>query len=239
MNSLKSLLCAAALSVLGLAALTAQADEASVRKLMEANFPGKIESVSKAPLPGLYEVNVAGDIMYTDEKGTYALAGHLFDIKAQKDLTQATINQYQAQQYAKLPFDLAIKTVRGNGKRVLVTFEDPFCGYCKKLAKEIQSLNDVTVYTFLYPIFGPDSDERAKTIFCAPDRYKVWYNWMVNDKEPPKADCKAPIDKLKDLGRKFKVRGTPALLFANGELIPSYMPAAKLEENLARVAAAK
>lgn len=230
---------AAAACLLALTALSAFGDEASVKKAVETQMPGgKVESVTKSPLPGLYEVNVSGAIIYTDEKASYFLTGYLYDAKTQKNLTENSLRQYYAQQYAKLPLDLAVKTVRGKGSRVLVTFEDPYCSFCKKLAKELQNVNDVTVYTFLLPIFGKDSEDKSQAIFCSADRSKAWYNWMVNDKEPAvaKGDCKLPLERMKELGNKFRIRGTPALLFASGELVPGYVAGPALEEKLGKVA---
>lgn len=224
---------------LGLAAallcLSAQAGEAEVRKALESKFPGKVESVSKTPFNGLYEAIVAGQPLYVDDKASHFVAGTLVDLKSMRNLTQDTMTRYSAQQFTKLPFDLAAKTVKGNGKRTMVTFEDPNCGYCKKLAQEITKLDNVTVYTFLLPVLGPDSVEKSKNIWCSANRGKAWMDWMLEGKAAAKSDCKWPAEKMAELGAKFNVNGTPAVLFADGDLNPGYMPAAALEQKLAKV----
>jgi thiol:disulfide interchange protein DsbC len=123
--------------------------------------------------------------------------------------------------------------VRGTGKNIMVTFEDPNCGYCKKLAKDILTLKDVTVYTFLYPVLGDDSYEKSKAIWCAPDRSKAWTDWMNNGKALPAVPAKcdtAGLDKSALLGRKLRINGTPAIFFANGERVGGYIPAPEIEK---------
>jgi thiol:disulfide interchange protein DsbC len=128
-----------------------------------------------------------------------------------------------------------VKQVRGNGKRVFATFEDPNCGYCKKLAKDLQAMNDVTIYTFLYPILSPDSSEKSKAIWCAADRAKAWNDWMINNTNPgSKTDCDtSAVDKVVALGQKLNIRGTPTIFLANGERIPGAVSVAKLEQAIA------
>lgn len=218
-----ALLCAAAF-----------ASEESVKKALEARFPGKVEAVQRTPFAGLYEAHLGGDTIYTDEAVSYFVAGQLIDVKSMKNLTVESANRYNALQYSKLPLDIAAKTVKGNGKRILVTFEDPNCGYCKKLAHELTKVDNVTIYTFLLPVLGPDSVEKSKTIWCAPNRGKAWMDWMVDGKMAASKDCKWPYDRLMELGQKFRVNGTPAILFADGELNPGYMPSAQLEQKLAK-----
>ena len=218
-----ALLCAAAF-----------AGEDSVKKALEARFPGKVESVQRTPYGGLYEAHLGSEVIYTDETATWFVAGQLFDGKTMKNITQESASRYNAQQFTKLPLDLAAKTVKGNGKRILVTFEDPNCGYCKKLAHEIAKLDNLTVYTFLLPVLGPDSVEKSKTIWCAANRGKAWTDWMLDGKLAASKDCKWPYERLMELGQKFRINGTPGLLFADGEMVPGYLPSAQLEQKLAK-----
>lgn len=204
--------------------LTATAGEADVKKAMEATV-GKVEKISKSPIAGMWEVVVDGQIFYADDKGSYLIAGNLVELKTGKNLTAE-------RQFNTLPLELAIKQVRGNGKKVLVTFEDPNCGYCKKLAKEMQPLKDITIYTFLYPVLGEDSTEKSKAIWCASDKTKAWTDWMLAGKAPaaPGTCDTAGLDKSTELGRKLRISGTPALFFATGERVGGYIPVAEIEK---------
>lgn len=201
------------------------AGEAEIRKSLESRV-GKVESLSRAPLTGLWEASIDGQVFYTDDKGEYLLSGNLIELKSGKNLT--ALRQFNA-----LPLNVALKQVRGSGKNVLVTFEDPNCGFCKKLAKELQAVKDVTVYTFLYPVLGDDSYEKSQAIWCAPDRAKAWSDWMLTGKTPPVKPAKcdlAGLEKSMELGRKLRVNGTPALLFTTGERVGGYIPATEIEK---------
>lgn len=240
---IKKLLAAACAALLA-ASATAQNPEADVKKKVEAALGDgtKVDSVRKADALGLYEVVVGSDILYTDDKVGHFIVGHIFDSKTHKDVTQDRLDKLSAAKFSELPLDAAIKVVKGNGgngKRTIATFEDPNCGYCKKLAKELQGVTDITVYTFLHPILSPDSLEKSKAIWCAPDRSKAWTDYMLNGKLPQANKCDtAGLDKSMALARKLRVNGTPAIFLADGTRIPGYLPAAKLEEAMAKAAAA-
>lgn len=192
----------------------------------------KVEGVRKTGALNLYEVQAGGELLYTDEKATHLFMGNIIDVKAKKDLTEERKQQLSQIKFSDLPLDLAVKQVRGNGRRVLATFEDPNCTYCKKLAKELQGIGDVTIYTFLYPILSPDSSEKAKNLWCAGDRAKAWNDFMLDGKVPAAANCDHPTSKVVAFGQKLNIRGTPTLFFADGTRVPGYMPAAVLEKAL-------
>lgn len=232
---------ACALAALSLMTGLAYADEADVRKAVTAMYGAnvKVDAVRKAGVLNLYEVQSGSDILYADEKGSYFIQGDIIDAKAHINLTEARKNKMVQIKFSDLPLELAVKTVRGNGKRVFATFEDPNCGYCKKLALEMVGMTDFTMYTFLFPILSPDSGEKSKAIWCAADPAKSWSEWMVNGVAPGAGKCNAPIDKIMALGQKLNVRGTPAIFFSNGERVPGFVPAARLEQELNRVASIK
>jgi thiol:disulfide interchange protein DsbC len=213
------------------------ANEAAVKKGVEAwlgddgNGP-KVENVRKLGALGLYEVQIDGDLVYTDEKVSHVILGEVIDVKGRKNLTEERKQKLSQIKFSDLPLDLAVKQVKGSGKRVVATFEDPNCSYCKKLAKELQGVSDVTIYTFLYPILSPDSADKSKNIWCAPDRAKAWNDLMVDGKVPPSANCDHPTEKVVAFGRKLNIRGTPTMFFADGSRVPGYMPVAGLEKAL-------
>lgn len=214
------------------------ADEAEVKKIMEGKLGTKVESVTKAGYLGLYEVYADGTIFYTDEKVTAFIAqGPLIDAKTMKNVTQERMNKLTAIKIADLPLERAIKHVRGDGKRILVTFEDPNCGYCKKLAKDLLKLDNATVYVFLYPILSEDSVRKSKQIWCASDRAKAWNDWMVDGKAlPAKDDCDtSAIGKNQEFGRKLNITGTPTMFFGNGERVPGALPLDKIEAKMAQI----
>ncbi len=214
--------------------LPVHADEASVKKAIEAKLGSKVASVSKSPYLGLYEVYAEGQILYTDEKITAILAGTLIDGATMKNVTAERLQKLAAIKFSELPLELAVKRVHGDGKRVLASFEDPNCGYCKKLAKEMAKLDNVTLYTFLYPILSPDSLVKSKQIWCAADKGKAWNDWMLEGRAPPgNGDCDtSAVQKTVELGRKLNISGTPTIFFADGERVPGAVPLAKIEKKL-------
>ena len=212
------------------------ADEAEIRKMMEAKLGTKVESVTKSGYMGLYEVFADGNIVYTDEKGTAFIVGPLIDGKTMKNVTEERMKKLTAIKFSDLPLDRAIKQVRGDGKRVLATFEDPNCGYCKRLAKELLKLDNVTIYTFLLPILSEDSVRKSKQIWCSSDRAKAWNDWMVDGKAPAgRDDCDTTaVTKNQEFGRKLNITGTPTMFFADGERVPGAIPLARIEQKLAQ-----
>lgn len=215
----------------------AMADEAEIKKAMESKLGTKVESVTKSGYLGLYEVFADGNIVYTDEKGTAILVGPLIDGKTMKNVTEERMKKLTAIKFGELPLDRAIKQVRGDGKRVMATFEDPNCGYCKRLAKELQKLDNVTIYTFLLPILSEDSVRKSKQIWCSPDRAKTWNDWMIDGKAPAgREDCDtSAVTKNQEFGRKLNITGTPTMFFGDGERVPGAMPLARIEQKLGQV----
>lgn len=207
---------------------------AAIKEAMKNNYEqliGPVEQVNKSPIPGLYEVVTGDHIFYTDENALYLIDGSLIDLKARRNLTEARSRQLFAVEFDKLPLDLAVKKVKGDGSRKMAYFTDPNCGYCKKLEQELQSINNVTLYLFLYPIFE-GSAEKVHAVWCSNDKVKAWDNLMLNGVQPAAGKCDIPTAKVMALGKKLRVNGTPALIFANGVLNPGFMPAAELNKAL-------
>jgi thiol:disulfide interchange protein DsbC len=213
--------------------------EAGIKKAIEPRLGGaKIESIKETPYSGLYEVRVGGDILYTDKKGEYLVIGHVYDTKTSQDLTRARMDDLNKIKFSDLPLNLAIKQVHGDGKRVIAVFEDPNCGYCKRLRQTaLKDLDNVTIYTFLYNILSEDSFGKSKNVWCSADRGKAWDDWMVNGKMAPQApaSCETPNDKVLALGQKLHIQGTPAIFFTDGSRIPGAVDQKTLEAKLASV----
>ncbi len=218
------------------------AQEATIRKNLAERLPQlqAIDEISKSPMAGLYEVRVNGsEIYYTDAEANFLLQGSLIDTKQRRNLTEERVDKLTAINFDALPLKDAFTIVRGNGKRRLAVFEDPNCGYCKRFERDLQKVNNVTVHMFLYPILSADSTEKSKNIWCAKDRVKAWQDWMVRDQTPPAASCDAAaIARNLELGRKFKITGTPTLVFADGSRVPGAIGAAEVEKRLGEPKAA-
>ena len=235
----------AALSLALALAAPAFAQEAVIRKNLAERLPNfpKIDEVTKSPIPGLYEVRVGTEIFYADEQGNHIIDGSLIDTRSRANLTQERIDKLTAIDFAKLPFKDAIVWKSGTGERKMAVFADPNCGYCKRFERDLNEVKNVTVYTFLYPILGADSLEKSKNIWCAKDRTAAWRDWMLEGTTPAKAmgQCDtAALQRNSEFGRKYRVNGTPAIVFEDGKRSPGAMNTAQIEQQLlASRAAAK
>ena len=213
----------------------ARADEASLRKSLMADFPGeKIESLKKTPYFGLYEVVVGGELFYTDENASFLFLGHVVDPKTKQSLTSERLQEIKDARRISidsLPLDLSIKAVKGTGKRKLAVFSDPNCPYCKRLEKELAKITDVTVYTLLYPVLN-GSLPTATSIWCSSDRLKAWDDFMLKGIAPPGKNCETPISTLVQTGQKYRINGTPTLIFADGSVVPGMITADAIEKKL-------
>lgn len=217
------------------------AQESAIRKNLAERLPAlsKIDEVSKTPMNGLYEIRVDSDIFYTDAEGNFLIQGNLIDTKAKRNLTEERVEKLSAIDFATLPLKDAFTQVRGNGKRKLAVFEDPNCGYCKRFERDLQKVNDVTIHTFLLPILSADSLEKSKNIWCTKDKNKVWLDWMLRDQNPAKTSCDTTaLDRNLAFGKKYKITGTPTVIFSDGTRVPGAISAQDIEKQLA-IAAAK
>jgi len=237
MKLVKSIARAGVMGLLACSLSAAFAQEAAIRKNLAERLPSlsKIDEVSKTPMNGLYEIRVnESDIFYTDAEGNFLIQGNLIDTKAKRNLTEERVEKLSAIDFGALPLKDAFTLVRGNGKRKLAVFEDPNCGYCKRFERDLQKINDVTIYTFLLPILSPDSVEKSKNIWCAKDKGKAWLDWMVRDQTPAKASCDtAALERNLDFSKKHKITGTPTVFFADGTRVPGAISAQQIEKLLA------
>ncbi len=226
------------LCLAGLALGSAQAQEATIRKNLSERLPNmpKIDEVSKTPMNGLYEVRMGSDIMYSDAEGHFLIQGNLIDVRQKRNLTEERVDKLSSIPFDQLPLKNTFSQVRGNGKRKLVVFADPNCGFCKRFERDLQKLDNVTIQHVLYPILGEDSKTKSKNIWCARDKAKVWNDWMIQGVTPPAAQCdSAAIEANVEFGRKHRITGTPTLFFADGSRVVGAVPLSQIENQLSTV----
>jgi thiol:disulfide interchange protein DsbC len=221
------------LSIIFLIPAVAVASEASVKQAMQKKYPSvQIESVTKTPIAGIYEVYAEGDILYVDENANYLITGgRMIDSARKSDLTADRLRALSAVKFDQLPLDLAFRKVQGNGARKLAYFTDPNCPYCKQIEPNLAKLENVTLYIFLYPVLGPNSLEKSKAVWCSKDRVKVWDEMMLNGNPPKTAGtCDTPIEKILAFGRRKGITGTPTLFLADGERVRGALPFEQLQK---------
>lgn len=213
-----------------------------IKSDLQRQFGSKVQikSINASPIPGLYEVVVNGNIIYTDAQAKYIIQGEMVELKSGQNITEVRQNELNRINWADLPLQNAIKVVRGNGARKVAVFADPNCGYCKRLEKTFTQMDNITIYTFLIPILAPDSGVKSKQIWCAGDPGKSWVDWMTNATSPTsKGDCSTPIEKNLALAKTLNITGTPAIFFADGSRIPGAVDKDGLEKKFASLNTSK
>jgi thiol:disulfide interchange protein DsbC len=220
LNRLLLLIAALALSSAALA------DEADLRRTLEPKLGVQIEGIEESPVPGLYEVRYRSpqgvQVLYVDATGSYVIQGNVFDLRAKRDLTEERLRKLNAIKFESLPLDLAVKVQRGNGKRVLAMFSDPYCPACRQFERSLAQVDNVTIYVFMYPVIRPENIDHSRMVWCSADRAKAWLELAAAPK--PKvpnapANCGDPVEKVLKLGRSLAVNSTPTLVLANGERV--------------------
>ena len=211
-------------------------EAAAVKKTLEQKFPGaEVRGVTKSPYFGLYEVQFDDRIVYTDAKAKYVLVGSVYDSESKLNLTEERQRKLNRVDLATLPLDLAMKKVKGTGERTLIVFSDADCPFCHKLESEMKAVDNVTIYTFLFPIdqLHPDAARKSKQIWCAPDKVKAWDTFFASGKVPDnKGDCGDPVARTQALGNSLKINATPTLVFADGTMIPGALPLPQIEKEI-------
>jgi thiol:disulfide interchange protein DsbC len=216
------------------------ADEATIRKNLTTRLPSlaPIDEISKTPLANLWEVRMGSEIIYTDDQGLFVVEGQIVDLQKQINITQSRIAALTAFDFSALPLTDAVVWKQGTGERKIVIFADPNCGYCKNFERELSSVKNITVYTFLIPILGGDSPEKTTAIWCAKGRDLVWRNWMLNGVAPMPAEKNCDTSALERnvaLALKHAVSGTPTVVFADNKRVPGIMTAAQVEQKLGEI----
>ncbi len=222
-------------------------NEAQIRKALEPKLGGaKIEGVQPAPVAGLWEVRVRTErglrILYTDASAAHVIDGNIHDVRANRDLTEERLRKLNAVKFEALPLDLAVKVQRGNGKRVLAMFSDPYCPACRQFERTLGQMDDITIYVFMFPVIRPENIDHSRAVWCSPDRAKAWLELAAapQPKVPQAApSCPNPVDKVLDYGQKLGVNSTPTLIFANGERLAGGLRLADLTEMLEKAGTAR
>ncbi len=230
---LKAIALLAAAQIAVLPAL-AQADAATdkIRSVLQSTFGISADSVEPAAVEGLYEVAIGPRFYYVSADGKYLLQGRLMNLETGEDLTAAKEGAARAATIAALGKDNMLTFPAKNEKHNVTVFTDIDCGYCRKLHAEMEDLNarGITVNYLFYPRSGPNtpSYHKAEAVWCSKDQQDAMTRAKAG-KDVSADKCETPIDEHMRMVALFGLRGTPAIVLDNGEVLPGYYPAPKLE----------
>ncbi len=209
------------------------ADVDTLAKNLKNNYPNlSAKAVGESPVDDIYEVQVAGNLVYTNEDARYFFVGNLVDFKNKTNVTEQRQQELSQIDISQLPLEDAIKNVKGNGERKLYIFSDPDCPYCQRLEQELTTVNNVTIYTFMMPLkaLHPNAETIAKKVWCSDNRYEAWEDYMLHQKAPSASEnCNNPVNQNIDLATRLNVTGTPTMFLENGQRISGGRTAQELE----------
>ena len=190
----------------------------------------KIENIQTTEMKGIYSGLMDNQVVYMGEDAQHILIGSMFRLSDQKNITKDLVLKQNSIDWKKLPLQDAVKIVRGNGKRQIAVFSDPNCPYCKQLETELNKLNNVTIYTFIYPI-KTQSVAISKQIFCELDPALAWSNLIGKGIQPRSTKaCANPVERNLNLGKSLGLNGTPTIIFSNGFKAMGAYPALEIEK---------
>ena len=203
--------------------MAAPADEQTIRQVFRTKLPStQILDVKKLRYGELYEVSVQGDkgyaVFYTDALGQVMLVGNLIETRTDRNLTEERVRKLSAIDWNKLPFQWAITTRRGDGRRQIAILSDPNCPFCQKFERDLSTLDNITIHIFPWAVVKPESVHQARSVWCSKDRVKAWNDLMLKRIEPTApADCENPIEELVVLGKRLGATSTPTWFLPDGE----------------------
>lgn len=242
-HRLRNMICVLCLVVGGSGALAQSVPKPETieqRLLQRLGATAPVAHVRRTPVPGIWEFTLGDDIYYTDANARYLFNGSLIDLQTRTDLTEQRSQVLNRVDVAQLPLDIAMKSVRGNGSRVLYYFADPNCGYCKRFEQGLAKIDHLTVYTYTYPFLSPDSLQKSRQVWCAPNKQKAWDDWMLQGQAlSGDGNCDTPVARIVELGRRLRVTGTPTLILADGRRISGAIAPDRLEALLNEASAAQ
>ena len=219
------------------AAQATPAKLAEVTQVLETRFKGApIKGLRASVFPNMFEAMVGDDLIYFDDKLTHFIVGNLIETASMTNKTEERTAELNAIDLKLLPLADAIKVVRGKGERVMYVFTDVDCPFCTRLEQTLQTMDNVTIYNFMYPIdsLHPQATQKQKVIWCAKDRVAAWQNAALRGVHVAGGDasCANPVDATKALGQKLGVRATPSFFLADGRMVAGALPKDQLEARL-------
>lgn len=204
---------------------------------IKKNNQGQLPPFEKMTSLGTSHLNYAKlgtDLVILDKNQQFVMAGEVVRLTDRMAISDELLLEVNKVDWASLPLQQAIKQVKGNGQRKIAVFSDPNCPYCKELEKTLATLENVTIYTFLYPVKA-NSMKTSEAIWCAKNPAQVWQDLMLKNRQPEAKKCTNPLQKNLQLGQNVGAYGTPTMIFENGYVLMGAMPKTQIEQILQQI----
>ncbi|MFK8021002.1 MAG: DsbC family protein [Pseudomonadales bacterium] len=208
------------------------------KRLMTARPDLVVSSVEKSPIAGLYQASINnGPTVYITADGAFFLTGDLFSVRETEivNLAEEAREGDRVTLLSTLPESEMIVFSPEVKKAAVTVFTDVDCGYCQKLHREVPELNrlGIEVRYLAYPRAGVGSPsfDKLVTAWCADDKQAAMTR-LKNREHVAGKSCANPVARQFRLGQKMGIQGTPAIITADGRLLPGYMPADALAQTL-------
>jgi thiol:disulfide interchange protein DsbC len=219
------------------AAMSGGIEKARLEKFkaaLQQKFPMTADATIHRAFPDFYSVVRGNEVLFVKEDLSILINGDVMDLRGNQSLTMALRNAVRPKIDVK-ELNLADAIKFGAGRDVLYVFSDPDCTFCRQLETEIEQVKDVTVYVFPFPIAGlhPNAALVAESIWCAPDKATSWRDYLTKGQVPGPATCANPIERNIAAASKYKLLGTPAIVFSDGFVIPGKVPASVITAQIA------
>ena len=227
---------AAVLALVSTFSFADTAAEQTIRKSLETlKLDVPVESISASPMAGLYQVKLKGSrVLYASADGQFIVQGYMFQLKDGKpvNLTEAAEREGVAQLINGIPVaETVVYPAVGETKSHITVFTDTTCPYCHKLHEEVPALNkmgiEVRYVAFPRQGLGSPGDQQLQAVWCSKDK-KGAMDKMTAGKTVDAPKCANPVAKQFAMGQSIGVNGTPAIVLADGQVIPGYQPAAQV-----------
>jgi len=211
--------------------------KADPRVEVASHIPGaRAEELRPTAIAGIYEYAHGADIAYVTADGKYAFTGDLIDLGTNANVTEQHRRELRVKAIAAFPENEMLVFGPKDPKYTVTVFTDVDCPYCRKLHSQMAEYNrlGIRVRYLLYPRTGPNTVAwtKAEQVWCSTDRNAALTRAKLGEELKTKPCANNPVARSYALGQDFALEGTPAIVMANGEMLPGYVPPDVLAKHL-------
>ncbi len=208
----------------------------ALRQALAKSMPEvKPTKISVSPVDGLYEVIVGSQVVYMSVDARYMIDGDLIDIKTKKNISEDAKSEIRLAVINKFTSEQMLVYKPEKVKDVITVVTDIDCPYCRRLHSEVPSYleKNVEVRYIFMPLKGAADMKKTISVWCSDDQ-QLALDTVKSGGQIEEKTCDNPIKEHLAMARKLGVRGTPAIILEDGQLLPGYVPVDKLIAEIRR-----